>query len=50
MVEVELSRDRYQTDPFQVGEQIFLRPRQLKVFPAPAGEAPAAGDGKVAAL
>ncbi len=33
-VEVELSRERYRTDSFQVGEVIFLQPLQMRVFPA----------------
>jgi len=32
MVEVELTRERYVHDQFQVGEQVFVKPRHLRVF------------------
>ncbi|HYQ92793.1 MAG TPA: TOBE-like domain-containing protein, partial [Candidatus Competibacteraceae bacterium] len=33
-IQVELTRERYQADPLQVGETIRIRPRRLQVFPA----------------
>lgn len=35
-IEVELSRERFNADPFKAGERIFLLPRQIKVFIDPA--------------
>lgn len=32
VIEVELPRERYLQDPFQAGEQVFVRPRHLRVF------------------
>lgn len=31
-IEIELSRERFDLDPLQRGERIFLRPRQIKIF------------------
>jgi sulfate/thiosulfate transport system ATP-binding protein len=42
-VEVELSRERYQEEVVDVGELVWFRPRQAKVFLAPK-EAQPAGD------
>lgn len=38
-VEVEQSREKYQLNPFLVGDQVFFRPRALKVFLAPEDKA-----------
>jgi sulfate transport system ATP-binding protein len=32
MIEVELTRERYMNDAFAVGEQVYVKPRQLRVF------------------
>ena len=40
-VEVELPSERYRADPVVVGETVFFRPRQARVFPAAAVEAEA---------
>lgn len=37
-VEVELSRERYQSRPWAVGQAVWFRPRQLRVFLAPEAE------------
>jgi sulfate transport system ATP-binding protein len=37
-VEVELSRERYLSEPVQVGETVYFRPRQARVFLAPEVE------------
>jgi len=34
VIEIELSRERYDSQPYLGGERVFLRPRQLRVFPA----------------
>ena len=32
LAEVEMTRDRYAADPLQVGDVVFAKPRQLRVF------------------
>ena len=32
VIEVEMARERYFGDPFKVGDAVFVRPRQLRVF------------------
>ncbi len=39
-IEVELTRERYQRDTWQVGERVYVRPRQLRVFLAEGGGVP----------
>jgi sulfate transport system ATP-binding protein len=32
IAEVEMTRERYATDPLQAGDLVFVKPRQLRVF------------------
>ena len=32
IAEVEMTRDRYAADPLRVGDAVFAKPRQLRVF------------------
>ncbi|MFO1371642.1 MAG: sulfate ABC transporter ATP-binding protein [Candidatus Competibacteraceae bacterium] len=32
IAEVEMTRERYSADPLQVGDQVFAKPRQIRVF------------------
>jgi len=34
VVEIELSRERFNLTPVAVGDEVFIRPRQIKLFEA----------------
>mgnify|MGYP003376626068 CR=1 FL=1 len=50
ITEVEMTRERYAADPLHVGDSVFVKPRQLRVFlddskPAPPIHWSGDGDG-----
>lgn len=38
VIEVEMARERYFSDPFKAGDAVFVRPRQVRVFLDEAGK------------